>query len=78
MLKKLVDNFKKKSLKERFLLVIGIVLFLGYFILGLIFILWKDFPITMEYNYRITFGVVIIVYSFIRFIRIINSYSAEE
>ncbi|HWR94856.1 MAG TPA: hypothetical protein VN192_06625 [Flavobacterium sp.] len=78
MLKKLVDNFKKKSLKERFLLVIGIVLFLGYFILGLIFILWKDLPITMEYNYRITFGIVIIVYSFIRFIRIINSNTEEE
>lgn len=78
MLDKLVDNFKKKSLKERFLLVIGIIIFLSYIILGSIFIFWKDFPITMDYNYRIAFGVVIILYAIIRFFRLFNSNTDQE
>ena len=69
MLQKAVDNFKKKSLKERFLLVIGILFFLVYLTLGLIVIFWKEFPIEMQSSYRIAFGVILIVYSFLRFLR---------
>jgi uncharacterized membrane protein (DUF485 family) len=73
MLKKSIDNFQKKSLKERFLFVIGMLVFLAYFILGLIFIFWKSMPIAMQSEYRIAFGVLLIVYSFIRFFRIFNA-----
>ena len=73
MLKNSIKDFQKKSLKERFLLVIGMTLFLAYLILGLIFIFWKSMPIAMQPNYRIAFGVLLIVYSFIRFFRIFNS-----
>jgi cytochrome c biogenesis protein CcdA len=73
MLKKSIDNFQKKSLKERFLFVIGMLVFFAYFILGLIFILWKSMPIAMQSEYRIAFGVLLIVYSFIRFFRIFNA-----
>ena len=73
MLKKTIDNFQKKSLKERFLFVIGILVFLAYFILGLIFIFWKSMPIAMQSEYRIAFGVLLIVYSFVRFLRIFNA-----
>ncbi len=72
MIKNFIRNFQKKSLKERFLLVIGLTVFLAYLVLGLIFIFWKTMPINMAPTYRIAFGVLLIVYSFIRFFRIFN------
>lgn len=72
MLDKIYRNIQKKSLNERFLLVIGILFFLLYFILGLFIIFMKNFPIVMPMNYRIAFGALLIVYAFIRFVRIIN------
>lgn len=77
MFEKTVINFKKKSLKERFLLVIGVCFFLMYFLLGLILIFWKKLPIAMSQNYRIVFGIVLIVYSFLRFIRFFNANDEE-
>lgn len=72
MLNNSTDNKEKKSLKERFFLVIGMVFFLAYLAMGLAIIFWKKFPIDMKPSYRIVFGVVLIGYSFIRFYRIIN------
>ena len=69
---KFIENFQKKSLKERFLLVIGILFFLIYLTLGLIIIFWKSLPLTLEYKYRIVFGILLIVYSFLRFLRFFN------
>jgi len=73
MFNKIRFQFKKKSLKERFLLVIGILLFLTYFVLGMFIIFGKQFPLQMKPSYRIAFGILLIVYSFIRFIRILNT-----
>jgi len=73
MLKNIIKNIQKKSLKERFLLVMGILLFLAYLVLGLIFVFWKSIPIAMLPKYRVAFGVVLIVYSFIRLFRVFNS-----
>ena len=72
MLKEVIDNFQKKSLKERFLLVIGMMFFLIYLTLGLIIIFWDELPLSMPYNFRIAFGVILILYSFLRFIRFFN------
>jgi undecaprenyl pyrophosphate phosphatase UppP len=43
-----------------------------YLVLGLLIIFMKDFPLDMNMGYRIAFGILLIVYSFIRGIRIIN------
>jgi uncharacterized membrane protein (DUF485 family) len=71
------DNNKnkrvQKSPKVRFLLVLGIFFFLVYFVLGLAVVFWKDFPIDLPTPYRIAFGVLLIVYAFFRFIRIIQN-----
>ncbi|CAN1566704.1 hypothetical protein MCEGE10_02943 [Flavobacteriaceae bacterium] len=72
MLNNSTENKEKKSLKERFFLVIGIVFFVAYLAMGLTIIFWKNFPFDMKPGYRIAFGVVLIAYSFIRFFRIIN------
>ena len=63
----------QKSPKVRFLLVLGIVFFLIYFVLGVAVIFWKDFPINLSTTYRIAFGVLLIVYAFFRFIRLIQN-----
>jgi uncharacterized membrane protein (DUF485 family) len=72
MLEKGIKNIQKKSLKERFLLVMAILFFVVYLVLGLLIIFMKDFPLDMNMGYRIAFGILLIVYSFIRGIRIIN------
>lgn len=64
---------QEKSPKERFLLVIGMLFFLVYLGLGLMVIFWKKFPFNMEMRYRIAFGLLLIVYAFIRFTRLIKS-----
>ena len=73
MIANLVDNMKKKSPKERFLLVIGLLFFLVYLFLGFAVIFWEELPLAMEFKYRIALGVLLIVYSIIRFQRFYNS-----
>ncbi|HEY1193284.1 hypothetical protein [Flavobacterium sp.] len=73
MLKDILNNIQKKSLKERFLLVLGILFFLIYLVLGLMIMFWEKLPLNMEWKYRYMFGVLLIVYSGIRFLRLINS-----
>jgi len=73
MLNNLFNNLKKKSLIERFLLIITILVFLAYFFLGLMVIFWKKFPFNMQMQYRVALGVVLIVYSIIRFFRVYNA-----
>ena len=63
------NNAKKKSLKERFLLVIGILFFVLYLAFGLAVIFWKGLPLNMSNGYRVALGVIVIVYAFLRFIR---------
>ncbi len=60
----------QKSPKKRFLSIIGLFMFGVYFALGIIIIFWESFPIPLTTTYRILFGLLLIVYSFIRFIRI--------
>ena len=72
MIQNFVNSFQKKSLKERFLLVMGILFLMSYLTLGILFIFMKPFPFPMQYNYRVAFGVLLIVYAMIRFTRIIN------
>jgi len=73
MINRFKDNYQKKSLNERFLLFIGILFFLIYLTLGLIIIFWEKLPLKMPLGYRIAFGVLLVVYSFIRFLRFFNA-----
>lgn len=62
----------QKSPKVRFLLVLGIAFFLIYFVLGIVIIFWKDFPIELSNTSRIAFGALLIVYAGFRFYRLIK------
>ena len=72
MLSNILNNIKKKSLRERFLLVLGILFFMVYLVAGLFIIFMNNFPLAMEPAYRIAFGVLLIAYASFRFFRIIN------
>ena len=67
------NNEEQKSPAKRFLFVLGLAMFTLYFILGLIVIFWKGLPIDLTIGYRIAFGVLLIVYSFIRFVRLLRN-----
>ncbi len=63
----------QKSPAKRFLFILGLGMFTLYFVLGVIIMFWKDFPIDMSQGYRIAFGVLLIGYSFLRFVRLLRS-----
>jgi hypothetical protein len=78
MIKEFLSNYKKKSLNERFLLFIRMLFFLIYLTFGLIIIFWQKIPLNLQPKYRIAFGVLLIVYSFFRFMRFFNTNNSNE
>jgi len=66
------NTFKQKSPQQRFLFILGLVMFLMYLVLGVALIFWKDIPFDIKPTYRIMFGLLLIVYAGIRFFRLIN------
>ncbi|QEE49301.1 hypothetical protein FUA48_06815 [Flavobacterium alkalisoli] len=60
----------QKSPVKRFLFVFGLVFFLMYLGLGLMIIFWKTLPLPLSRNQRLALGIILIVYSFIRFYRL--------
>jgi len=60
------DIFKQKSPKQRFLLILGLIMFVFYVILGLAFIFWSALPLNIDRVYKILIGIFLIVYAFIR------------
>ena len=63
----------QKSPVQRFLFVLGMVFFLMYLVLGLMIIFWKELPLSLSYNGRLALGGLLIVYSFVRFIRLLQN-----
>jgi hypothetical protein len=78
MLKDFKNNYKKKSLNQRFLLFIGILFFLIYLTFGIVLIFWTTFPVRLQPKYRVALGVLLIVYGFFRFYRNLNSSIDED
>ncbi|SDM83492.1 hypothetical protein SAMN05421813_12519 [Daejeonella rubra] len=67
------EQNKQKSPAKRFLFILGLGMFALYFALGVAIIFWKDFPIDLSFGYRLAFAILLIVYSFIRFVRLLRS-----
>jgi len=63
---------QQKSPAKRFLFILGLVMFTLYFLLGVVIIAWQDFPLALSTNYRIAFGLLLILYSSIRFRRLLR------
>lgn len=65
---------RQKSPQKRFLLILGLVMFSLYFIIGVSIIFWPKFPLMLgvDMKWKIAFGLLLIVYSFFRFIRLVK------
>jgi hypothetical protein len=63
-------NDKQKSLKRRFLLILGLVTFLCVVGLGLMLMFWDGFADRFSSVQRYTFGGIVILYAIIRFARL--------
>ena len=65
---------RQKSPAKRFLSILGLVMFALYFFIGVSIIFWDEFPLLygVERIWKIAFGVLLIAYSFFRFVRLIN------
>ena len=68
MVSKYINNFKKKSLKERFLLVISLLNFLAFTCLGLLLIFWEKLKLNLPNNLQLIIGCLILLFGFLRFI----------
>lgn len=67
------NSFRQKSPQQRFLFILGFVMFLFYTILGLALIIWEDMPLPLERFYKVLLGCLLIVYGVFRFIRIFKN-----
>ncbi len=69
---------EQKSPQRRFLFILGVTMFTLYFVLGLLIIFWDAIPtmLGLSKTYKIAFGLILIIYSFVRFIRLINQQRA--
>lgn len=63
-------DFKQKPLKERFLLILGLITFICFVGLGLMIMFWNKLPLNLNTNQKYLFGSAIIIYAIIRFSRI--------
>lgn len=74
----LQNNKKQKSLNRRFLLILGAAAFICFLVLGFMIIFWDRLPLDMPRYQRLVFGGVIIIYSVIRFSRLLKKEQDEE
>lgn len=52
--------------------------FLLYLVLGLMVIFWKQLPLAINQTGRLAFGILLIVYAFFRFVRLIQNYNRQD
>jgi cytochrome c biogenesis protein CcdA len=71
------ETFKQKSPQQRFLFILGLVMFLVYIVLGTLLIVGTVALAGIQPKYRIMLGVVLIVYGVIRFFRVISEKPGE-
>jgi uncharacterized membrane protein (DUF485 family) len=70
-------NFlKQKSPQQRFLFILGLAMMLLYVLLGILIIFYFEKlnldPEKFPEVYRVTFGIVLIIYAIIRFYRVLG------
>lgn len=68
----LFSNERQKSLKRRFLLILGVTVFICCLSLGLMIIFWDRMVPGLPKMQKIGVGLLIIVYGVIRFSRLLR------
>jgi hypothetical protein len=70
-------NNSQKSLKRRFLLILGAITFICVFGLGVMILFWDKILPQLDGYYRTAFGVMVIAYSILRFSRLLKKEDDE-
>ncbi len=65
---KIIENFKKKSPKTRFLLVISLLNFIAFSLLGGLLLFWNKLKLNLPNNMQVIVGCLILLFGFLRFI----------
>lgn len=68
---------KQKSLKRRFLFILGLITFICFFVFGLMVIFWDGIAQQFPLYQRRIFGGMIILYAILRFSRILKKEENE-
>jgi len=72
------DHNKQKSLKRRFLFILGVLVVVCLTTMGLMVIFWDAMPLNMTTTYKRVFGGVILLYALIRIPRLFKKDTDEE
>ncbi|WP_396158541.1 hypothetical protein [Flavobacterium sp.] len=78
MISKIIDNFKKKSLKGRFLLVISLLNFIAFCILGSLLLFWDKLKLNLPNNMQLIVGCSILLFGLLRFITQVKRLNALD
>ncbi|MGY3052732.1 uncharacterized membrane protein (DUF485 family) [Pedobacter sp. UYEF25] len=60
------DTFKQKSPIQRFLLILSLLMFLFFVVIGFMFIFWQALNLGNLQGYRVPIGIFFILYGFLR------------
>ena len=72
------NQLKQKSLKRRFLFILGVLVFVALITLGCMVIFWDSMPLNLNTTQKRIFGAFIIIYALIRLPRIFKKDENEE
>jgi hypothetical protein len=73
-------NFRQKSPKRRFLLILGFATFIAFCTLGLMIMFWERLgqSLNLPKNTRLIFGSLILIYGILRFSRLFKEEPEDE
>ncbi|MET4080584.1 uncharacterized membrane protein (DUF485 family) [Pedobacter sp. UYP30] len=60
------ESFKQKSPIQRFLLILSLLMFIFFVVIGFMFIFWKGLNLGTIQAYRVPIGIFFILYGFLR------------
>jgi hypothetical protein len=69
---------KQKSLKRRFLLILGIAAFIAVVTFGLMIMFWDKLELNLSHTQRLMVGGLVIAYGILRFTRIFKKQPDDE
>ncbi|NHM01957.1 hypothetical protein [Flavobacterium difficile] len=67
-----LNNLKQKSPKQRFLFILGLLIFCFYLVLAYLVSFWDDFPLEVSITRRRIFSGLLVLYATFRFYRLIQ------
>jgi hypothetical protein len=67
-----LNKLKQKSPKQRFLFILGLLIFCFYLVLAYLVTFWDNFPLEIAMIRRRIFGGLLVLYASFRFYRLIK------